>query len=363
MNIFNLGFPSELINEKAKLENDGLLIARVIREHKERYTASTGNAEYEAEVIGNLRFSAQGRADFPAVGDWVAIMPFDEQQALIQHTLPRKTILERQAVGKHGEKQIIASNIDTAFIVQAVKQDFNLNRAERYITLCNQAKVEPILVLNKTDLIGPEELNQIKKETNKRLPKLTILTANNFNTDGYNNILKFLQKGKTYCLMGSSGVGKSTICNAMLGEGHMQTNTISNATGKGKHVTSHRELIPIHNGAILIDTPGMREVGIADATEGLGESFSIIYRLQDQCKYKNCTHVNETGCAVLKALENGDLAEEVYLNFQKLEKEKQYFEDTVAEKRKKDKDFGKMIKGVKKDMGKLSDKHKKGNYD
>ena len=344
----DLGYNTDLEKYRKNQNLDVFEVGRIISEHKERYVVKTDQREYEGEIIGNLRFTAQHRSDFPAVGDWVAISEYDHDKVLIHSVFPRKTIIERQAVGKQGEKQIIAANIDYAFIVQAVDRDFNMNRIERYLTLCHTSKVSPIIVLNKIDLITDHELSILVNKVQERVKKVPILSISNTSRKGLIKLKERIEKGKTYCLLGSSGVGKSTLLNNLSGSAFMKTKTISTSTNKGRHVTSHRELIILDNGGLLIDNPGMREVGIADSKEGLEVTFHEIMELSKGCKFKDCTHTNEVDCAVLKAVERGIIDESAYENFLKMEREKEHFESTVAEKRKKDKDFGKMIKRYKK---------------
>jgi ribosome biogenesis GTPase / thiamine phosphate phosphatase len=325
---------------------------RVIAEHKERYIVKTEKGEFEAEITGNMRFSAKGREDFPAVGDWVALTTFDSDFAIIHHIFPRFSIIKRQAVGHFGEAQIIAANIDYAFIVQAVDRDFNINRLERYLTICNTSKVKPVIVLSKTDLIDEERINEILDSIKVRINNVPLIAISNETHTGYEAIKVFIEKGKTYCLLGSSGVGKSTLLNNLSGRTLMKTDAISESTNRGRHVTSHRELIVLENGGILIDNPGMREVGIADSGSGLEITFEIIYQLSQECKFKDCTHTQEAGCAVLKAVEKGELEKDAYDNYMKMQKEKAHYESTVLERRKKDKQFGKMMKNYKKDVKK-----------
>ncbi|NPD45861.1 ribosome small subunit-dependent GTPase A [Lentimicrobium sp. S6] len=342
-----LGYNNKL--EQFRIENglSSFEVGRVILEHKERYIIKTPNKEYDAELMGNLRFTAESRYDFPAVGDWVAFMEYDDGKGIIHAVFPRESIIERKAVGKTGQVQIIATNIDYGLIVQAVDRDFNLNRLERYLTICHSSKVKPIIVLSKVDLISESELQSIQQQIEERIKKTPVLMVSN-ESIGYEQVDAFIESGKTYCLLGSSGAGKSTLLNGLLGKEEMKTGEISNSVNKGKHTTSHRELIVLANGGILIDNPGMREVGITDCSGGLEMTFESILDYAAHCKFKDCTHIHESDCAILKAVEDGGISEEAYLNFQKMEKEKQHFESDTQERRKKDKDFGKMIKNVKK---------------
>ena len=338
------------IFEKFRLDNDlgSFEIGRVIAEHKERYIVKTLKGEFESEITGNMRFTARSREDFPAVGDWVALTVYDADFAVIHKILPRFSILKRQAVGQFGEVQVIAANIDFAFVVQAVDRDFNINRLERYLTICNSAKVQPIIVLSKTDLIDELRINTISESIKMRIKNVPVIAISNETLNGYEEIKRFITKGKTYCMLGSSGVGKSTLLNNLSGKTVMRTDAISQSTNKGRHVTSHRELIVLENGGILIDNPGIREVGIADSTDGLEITFDRIVWLSENCKFIDCTHTNEVGCFVLEAVEKGEIDEASYQNYLKMEREKAHFESTVAERRKKDKEFGKIMKNYKK---------------
>lgn len=352
MKLLDLGYNDKL--EELRIENKlkDFEIGRVISEHKERYIVKSETGEFEAEITGNLRFSAKSRVDFPAVGDWVALSTFDSDFAIIHKILPRFSTISRQAVGQFGEIQIIATNIDYALLVQAIDRDFNINRLERYLTICFSSKVSPLIVLTKTDLINEKEKAEIVGSINQRIENIPVFAISNETQDGYEALKVIIEKGKTFCMLGSSGVGKSTLVNNLSGKGIMRTDSISQSTSKGRHVTSHRELIVLENGGILIDNPGMREVGIVDTAYGLETTFDKIFGLAQSCKFKDCTHTNETGCFVLKSLENGELDKSSYENFLKMEKEKSHFESSIVERRKKEKEFGKMMKNYKKDIGK-----------
>ena len=348
MTLEDLGYHTELEIYRKDNNLSSFEVGRVISEHKERYVVKTVSKEYDAEIIGNLRFTAQKRSDFPAVGDWVAISEYEDDKALIHHIFPRKTIVERQAVGKHGEKQIIATNIDYGLLVQAVDRDFNINRLERYLTICHTSNIEPIIVLNKIDLIDKDRLDELENKVKDRIEKIPVISISNETQTGIDELKELIKKGKTYCLLGSSGVGKSSLLNTLMGEEMMKTDLISESTSKGRHITSHREMMVLKDGGIVIDNPGMREIGIADAEIGLEITFEKIINLSKQCKFKDCTHTNEIKCAVLEAIEKGEIDSSLYENYQKMVKEEKHYEATVAEKRKKDKDFGKMIKQFKK---------------
>lgn len=355
MRLEDLGYSDTLEKLRIEQELDSFEIGRVIAEHKERYIVKTAKGEFDAEVTGNLRFTAKGREDFPAVGDWVALTTYDSAFAIIHKMLPRFSVIKRQAVGHTGEVQVIGVNIDYAFLVQAIDRDFNINRLERYIAICNLSKVRPVIILSKIDLINETRINEILDSIKVRIKNVPIFAISNETQSGYEAIKDLIVKGKTYCMLGSSGVGKSSLLNNLSGRTIMRTDSISHSTKKGRHITSHRELIVLENGGILIDNPGMREVGIADTSGGLEITLDRISILSQGCKFKDCTHSSEIGCSVLEAVEKGEIDKASYDNYKKMEREKSHFESTIAEKRKKDKDLGKIIKHYKKQ--KKSGKH------
>jgi ribosome biogenesis GTPase len=340
----DLGYSDFFEQFRAEYHIDGCETGRIIKEHKERYIVLTEKGEFEAEITGNMRFTAENRLDYPAVGDWVTVMIYDNEFAIIHQLFPRKSILVRQAVDKPGDKQVIAANIDIAFIVQSTDRDFNLNRLERYLTLCYAAPVKPVIILSKTDLVNDEERSQIVSQIDKRIMNTGVIPLSSQTMTGYDILRSTLAKGKTYCFLGSSGVGKSTIINNLAGQELMKTSNISNSTHKGRHTTNRRELMILADGAVLIDTPGLREVGITDASGGLENTFDYIYGLSGQCRFSDCTHTHEKGCAVLESVEKGLISRAAYNNYLKMVREKARFNTSAAEKRKKAKVFGRIYK-------------------
>ncbi|MDA3891559.1 MAG: ribosome small subunit-dependent GTPase A [Salinivirgaceae bacterium] len=322
-------------------------IARVIRENKERYIVVSENGEFEAQVVGNLIYTATSRFDFPAVGDWVAISELDQNQAIIHAVIKRQSYLARKAI-ESNDIQLIAANINTTFITTAADRDFNLNRIERYLAIINSGNVKPEILLTKTDLNNKEELSNKIDLLNARFEGITIHCISNLSDPDIKKFASTLEQNKTYCFVGSSGVGKSTLINNLAQKEILQTKEISNSTNKGKHATTHRELFVLNTGYILIDTPGMREIGVTSEKSGIEGTFSNISDLAKSCKFQNCTHNNEPGCAIIEALENNELDVKLFENYQKLEKERSYLEATKEEKRQKDKNFGKMVKQVMK---------------
>ena len=338
----NIHFPAEFI------------YGRVLEEQKERYVVATDKGVYEAEITGNMRYSAGSREDFPVVGDWVALILYDEGFALINKLLPRYSVIKRKAVGQHGEMQMLAANVDYALLIQASDQDFNINRLERYLTLCYSSNVEPLIVLTKIDLIAKQKVDKMAEKIKSRIENIPVVSVSNETMEGYELLNNYIEKEKTYCILGSSGVGKSSLLNNLSGRMVMKTGAISISTGKGKHVTSHRTLVVLENGAILIDNPGMREVGIASAADGLKTTFEKIDLLSQNCRFKNCSHISEAGCAVIEALEKGHLDINMYENYVKMERENAYFESSLEERKRKERIFGKILK----DYNKKNIKHK-----
>jgi ribosome biogenesis GTPase len=352
MTLTDLGLTNEITNYLKDNDLSDFSIGRVTQEHRERYIVSTGDNEYDAEITGNLRFSASSRADFPAVGDWVTMTIYDSGGAIIHKILPRLSVLERQAVGQFGEKQIISTNIDVALIIQSINTNFSINRLERYLTICYSSNIEPVLVISKIDLATEKDILDVIRELEIRDKKIKYILLSNMTLKGLDQIMDFIQKGKTYCVVGSSGVGKSTLINNLLKKNILKTGQISENTNKGRHITDHREIFVLENGGIIIDTPGMRELGMIDSTVGIETTFQEIYNLSLKCKFPDCKHVNETGCAVIEALNNEIIDKDSLDNYQRIQKEQERFKTTVAEKRKKDKEFGKMVKNYKKDIKK-----------
>ena len=348
MKLEDIGYNAHWAIAIQEFEPRGLEAGRVMAEHRDRYVVATVRGEFEAEVSGNLRFTSQSREDFPAVGDWVAVAVFEPDLAIIHAVLPRQSLIKRKVVGQEGEVQPIAANIDYALIVQAADRDFNLNRTERYLAICYSAQVSPMLVLSKVDLAEGGRLAEITSAIGERIKDVPLLCISSETGEGINRLQEMMEKGKTYCLLGSSGVGKSTLLNTLLGKALMRTDALSASTNKGRHVTSHRELIVLDNGSILIDNPGMREVGLADAAGGLAKTFERISEFAQNCKYPDCTHVHEAGCAVIQAVEQGQIDPGAYENYLKMAREEAHYEASAEERKKEEKMLGKILKDYKK---------------
>ncbi|MGW8317084.1 MAG: ribosome small subunit-dependent GTPase A [Bacteroidales bacterium] len=348
MTLEDLGYHAGLEEYRKQHHLEEFEKGRVIAEHKERYVVATLHGEKNAEITGNLRFTAGSREDLPVVGDWVSLMMFDDSQALIHTIYPRSSLIKRKASGKTSEIQLIAANVDHAWIVQAVDRDFNPNRLERYLALCYSSGVAPVILLTKSDLVSEPLLSDLTGRVKRRAEEVPVIAVSNKTAQGLEELKQMIRKGETYCMLGSSGVGKSTLLNQLAGRERMKTLSISEHTGRGRHTTSHRELIVLEGGGLLIDNPGMREVGITDAEGGLESTFEQIHQLAEGCRYRDCTHTREEGCSVLDAVEEGILDRQAYENYLKMERERAFLESSLEEKRKKDKQFGKMMKNYKK---------------
>jgi ribosome biogenesis GTPase len=325
----------------------GQSVARVMAVDRGSFLVRTEEGETSAELAGRFRFGVETAGDLPCVGDWVCVEQASPTLAIIHAVLPRRTFLRRKAPGKTVDYQMIAANLDTALIVLSCHFDFNLRRLERYLVAANEGQVEPIVILTKTDLIGPEELAERICDIKASGILARLVPLSNVTGSGWEDFRSLLHPGKTFCLLGSSGVGKTTLVNRLLGEEALATQTVSES-GEGVHTTTRRQLIVLDNGALLIDTPGMRELGLLGAGDGIDESFPDIQELAVRCRFPDCTHNSEPGCAVREALTTGELSKERHQSYLKLQKETEFHDLSYAEKRKKDRDFGRFIKTAKK---------------
>ena len=345
----HLGFDPWFAAHAPESQPEGCAIARVCAVDRGSYCLRNESGDVPAELSGKLLYQSERATDLPCVGDWVTAQYYDHGRAAIIHQVfARRTYLRRRAAGGSANQQMIAANIDIAFIVQSGHFDFNPNRLERYLIMATDGQVEPIVLLTKTDLLTREELEDrlavIASVTSARTIALSSVSG-----AGLDELRNVLGPGKTCCLLGSSGVGKTTLVNRLVGLDAYATRTVS-ATGEGTHTTTRRQLIRLESGAMLIDTPGMRELGIVGAGDCVDMGFGEMAALASDCRYADCTHRHEPGCAVRAAIQRGDLQEERYANYLKLRKESEYSEMSSLDKRKKDKAFGRLVKSVKKGM-------------
>ena len=353
-NIEHLGFDSWFQNKADLSQNPDFKIVRVISVNKNSFVVSNGEKDIYAELTGKFLFNTDSALDLPTVGDFVYAQLFDDDTlAIIQDIIPRKSLLKRKAAGKKIDYQLIAANIDIAIIMQALDSNFNIRRLERYLVIINDNNITPLILLSKSDLISPEEAEEKKNQILEILPDTKIFSFSNNNLNDIENIKSLFSPHKTYCLLGSSGVGKTTLLNNLIHQDLYKTQPIREKDDRGKHTTTRRELIILENGAIIIDNPGMRELGVISNESGLGDTFNEIDELADQCKFKNCTHTVEAGCAILEAVEKREISEERYNNYIKIYKESLYNEMSYIEKRQKDKKWGKFFNSTMKDVKKL----------
>lgn len=345
MELEELGFGPWFRERTKDAFSPGQGFARVIAASRENYILRNGEAGVPAEITGKLMYGALSSLDMPAVGDWVRVQYFNENTlGIIHEILPRKSLLKRKTAGKNIDYQIIASNIDIAFIVQSIESDFNLPRLERYLTMAHEGLIEPVILLSKRDLIDPKALEEKIEAVHNTNPGYEIIAFSNKTGEGIEDIQKLLTTGITSCLLGSSGVGKTTLINTLLGEEMFATAPVREKNGRGRHVTARRELIILQRGGMIIDTPGMRELGNIGVETGMRKTFSDIFDLAQDCRFKDCTHTEEPDCAVTKAVETGGLPAKRYQNYLKIRKESEFHEMSYLEKRKKDKKFGKLCK-------------------
>lgn len=320
--------------------------ARVIIQEKGSYTISYEGRENIAEVSGKLRYETSCTVDFPAVGDYVAASwPEDGSHSVISSLFPRKSAFIRKAAGCEGEEQVVAANIDTVFICMSLNQDFNLRRLERYIALAWDSGAVPVAVLTKADLCL--DLDEKITEVRRVALGVDIITTSS-KEENISELRKYLISGKTYAFIGSSGVGKSTLINILMGEDMLRTSDIREDDDKGRHTTTHRELIALKNGAFVIDTPGMRELGLMNSEGGLETAFSDIDELTSLCRFSDCTHTNEPGCEVLKAIADGRLAIDRWYSYKKLMTENSYNTDKADYMEAKKEKFKEISKRNKK---------------
>lgn len=331
MDLDDYGWDSTFRATFAPFGAQGLAPGRLVRQARDLSTLLTADGEVAAVVSGRFRHHATGPTDFPAVGDWVAIRPGDGGRATIEAVLPRRSAFTRKAAGEAAKAQVVAANVDTVLLVSGLDGDFNPRRIERYVTTAWSSGASPVVVLNKADLC--RDLADAVAGVVAVAPGVTVVTTSALDADGVAALAPHLAPGRTVALLGSSGVGKSTIVNALLGEDRVATGEVSDPrAGRGRHTTTARELVRLPGGTLLVDTPGLRELGLWADDDGLGRAFEDVDQLAARCRFPDCRHDREPGCAVMAALEAGELDERRVASYRKLRRELEHLESRKDER-------------------------------
>jgi ribosome biogenesis GTPase len=357
MTLADLGFDDWFRAKRDEARRPDCDVARVSRVDRDRYLVRNAAGELQAEPAGRLLYATESAQDLPAVGDWALVQYFNEGTLAIVHDLlPRRTVLRRKAAGARVDYQVIAANIDTAFIVQACGADFNLRRMERYLVMARDGRIEPVILLSKADLAGAGELDAMRDAIREARIDAEVIAFSNRGAEDMDTVRRRLEKGRTYCLLGSSGVGKTTLLNNLLGREAFATAAVREKDERGRHTTTQRQMTVLDAGALIVDTPGLRELGMLDTGAAIDESFADIAALAAACRFADCTHTTEEGCGLLEAVARGELDEERYRSYMKLVKESDFHALSYAERRRKDRDFGRFLKTAKEQL-----KLRKGN--
>lgn len=334
------GWNNKLDQLKQKSPYKSLIHGRVSTVHKTCYDVVSENGMFQCEITGNLMFG-KSQSELPCTGDWVVFQPFDENKGIITDILPRERTLYRKKSGTVSDIQVIASYIDKAFIVQSLDDNFNVRRAERFMFQMLEEDISPVLVLNKADLgFNEQKVNESIRHLSSQIP---VFITSIHHPETIYRLRKFISQGETVVFVGSSGVGKSSLVNALCEKSILITSDISVSTGKGRHTSTRREMVLMDGGGILIDTPGVREFGLAvDDPDKLADMLDISDYAKS-CRFADCAHINEPGCSVLEAVNNGVLERSVYESYLKLRRESWHFSTSEHEKRRRDKVFSKFV--------------------
>lgn len=339
------GWNESLQQQKQESNFKDLLHGRVAVTHKTCYDVITEEGLISCELTGNMLYGREP-SEYPCTGDWVIIQLLDEDKGIILDMLPRQKTLYRLKSGTVSEKQAIASHVDKAFIVQSLDDNFNVRRIERMMLQISEEDIEPAIIFTKTDL-GFDK-NEVEEAIKHIAGKVPVFYTSMENPESIDKLREYILPAETVVFTGSSGVGKSTLINKLCGEEILEISEISDSTGKGRHTSTRREMVLMEGSGVLIDTPGIKVFGVTnDDVESLSEIMDI-NDFEGECRFKDCQHVNEKGCAVIAAVENGEIDSGVYENYLKLRREAQHYTTSVHEKRQEGKAFSRMVKNMKK---------------
>jgi ribosome biogenesis GTPase len=334
------GLTVGLLRENSR--ESGEELARVVAVNRQNCNLETESGPALGELTRKLRFGAASEMDLPAVGDWVSVRLSDDF-AVITGVLPRTSVLRRRRPGSEADYQMVAANVDTAFVVHGCNLPVNPRRLERFAAMVRDGGGEAVVLLTKADLLD-EDARASALEASRHVGETIVVNA--VDSEGVADLLPHLQAGKTYAMRGPSGAGKTTLLNRLLGQKAFATQAVRDTDGKGKHTTTRRHLVALPGGALLVDTPGMRELGMADMQAGIGETFADIEKLAEKCRYRDCSHQEEAGCSVEAAVESGQLNAAFLASYLKPEGEAAHYERSTAERRQRDKKFGKLYKTI-----------------